>query len=100
MGKFKVGDAVQLAWKPYSEYSPLVISSMFMHFVSGKRLTVIHEADKDGDYHLMDGDGKTLWLNENDIEAWDGESGDYHLMGSARKTLWSNEGDVEVCDEV
>ena len=72
MGKFKVGDVVQLAWKPYSEYSPLVISSMFMHFVSGKKLTVVEGADEAGDYYLMDCDSKTLWLNENDIEAWDG----------------------------
>ena len=72
MGKFKVGDAVQLAWKPVNEYSRLVISSIFASFLRGKRLTVIEDIDESGDYHLMDGAGKTLWLNENDIVAWDG----------------------------
>lgn len=71
MGKFKVGDAVQLAWKSMDEYSHLVLNSFFAGIIRGKKLTVIEVVDEDGDYHLTDGDG-TLWLNENDIEAWDG----------------------------
>ena len=72
MGKFKVGDAVQLAWKSMDEYSYLVLNSVFARLIRGEKLTVIEEVDKDGDYHLMDRNDKTLWLNENDIEAWDG----------------------------
>lgn len=71
MGKFKVGDAVQLAYKPIYEYSPLVVSGIFKLCLEGKRLVVEDEPDKDGDYLLVDGYGGHLWLNESDIEAWD-----------------------------
>lgn len=100
MGKFKVGDAVQLAHKPIHEYSPLVINDTFRLYLEGKRLVVEDDSDEEGDYLLVDGHGGLLFLTENDIEAWDDESGDYHLMDGAGKTLWLNDGDIEVCDEV
>lgn len=72
MKRYNQGDFVQLIDKPFKEYSELVIHPMFASFVSGKRLMVIEPEDKDGHYHLCDGDGKELWLDRNDIEPWDG----------------------------
>ena len=69
--KYNKGDFVQLVFKPFEEYSWLVIHPMFVHFVSGKKLMVIESEDEDGHYHLRDKDGRELWLDRNDIEPWD-----------------------------
>lgn len=71
-GKYNSGDFVQLVFKPFEEYSELVINPMFAHFVSGKKLMVIEPEDEDGYCHLCDEEGKELWLLHNDIELWDG----------------------------
>ena len=38
MGKFKVGDAVQLAWKSMDEYSHLVLNSFLLALSEEKSL--------------------------------------------------------------
>lgn len=72
MGKFNVGDAVQLADKPIYEYSALVINSMFLHKIEGQKLVVAGVADDDGDYPLYDMSGRMIFLNINDLEPWEG----------------------------
>lgn len=72
MGKFKVGDAVQLIDKPFDEYSKLVFSSMFLGKISGQKFIVVGAMDGDGDYLLHDIGGHLLWLNDNDLEPWEG----------------------------
>lgn len=72
MGKFKVGDAVQLIDKPFNKYSKLVFSSMFLGKISGQKFIVVEAMDEDGDYHLQDMNGCLLWLNDNDLEPWEG----------------------------
>lgn len=75
MSKFKVGDAVQLTDKPFDEYSGLVTSlpPMFAHMIAGIKLIVEKEADEYGDYFLRHAsENKPLWLNEIDIEPWEG----------------------------
>lgn len=72
MGKFNVGDAVQLIDKPFNEYSKLVFSSMFLGKIMGQKFIVIEAMDEDGDYHLHDIGGRSLWLNDNDLEPWEG----------------------------
>lgn len=72
MGKFKVGDAVQLIDKPFNEYSKLVFSSMFLGRISGQKFIVMEAMDEDGDYLLHDIGGQSLWLNDNDLEPWEG----------------------------
>lgn len=72
MGKFKVGDAVQLIDKPFDEYSKLVFSSMFLGKISGQKFIVEEAMDGDGDYLLQDIGGRPLWLNDNDLEPWEG----------------------------
>lgn len=72
MGKFKVGDAVQLIDKPFNEYNKLVFSSMFLGRISGQKFIVMEAMDGDGDYHLHDMNGLSLWLNDNDLEPWEG----------------------------
>lgn len=73
MGKFKVGDAVQLIDKPFNEYNnKLVFSSMFLGKISGRKFIVVQAMDGDGDYLLRDTNGYSLWLNDNDIEPWEG----------------------------
>ena len=73
MGKFKVGDEVQLIDKPLEEYdNRLVVNAVFKSMVEGKKLIVVANEDEDGDYHLRDTDGKPLYLNVNDIEPWEG----------------------------
>ena len=72
MGKFKVGDAVQLIDKPFNEYSKLVFSSMFLGKIVGQKFIVIEAMDGDGDYLLRDICGRLLWLNDNDLEPWEG----------------------------
>ena len=70
--KFKVGDAVQLIDKPFNEYSKLVLSSMFLGKISGQKFIVVEAMDEDGDYLLQDMNGRLLWLNDNDLEPWEG----------------------------
>ena len=72
MGKFKVGDAVQLIDKPFNEYGALVINSIFLSKISGQKFIVVEAMDEDGDYHLHDMNGLSLWLNDNDLEPWEG----------------------------
>lgn len=72
MGKFKVGDAVQLIDKPFNEYGSLVINSIFLSKISGQKFIVAEAMDGDGDYHLHDVNGYSLWLNESDLEPWEG----------------------------
>lgn len=73
MGKFKVGDAVQLIDKPFNEYNnKLVFSSIFLGKIRGQKFIVVEAMDGDGDYHLRDIDGYSLWLNDNDLEPWEG----------------------------
>lgn len=72
MGKFKVGDAVQLIDKPFNEYSELVFSSVFLGKISGQKFIVVEEMDEDGDYLLHDMNARLLWLNDNDLEPWEG----------------------------
>lgn len=72
MGKFKVGDAVQLIDKPFNEYGKLVFSSMFLRRISGQKFIVAEAMDGDGDYLLHDISGRLLWLNDNDLEPWEG----------------------------
>lgn len=72
MDKFKVGDAVQLIDKPFNEYSKLVFSSMFLGRIMGQKFIVIKAMDKDGDYLLHGIGGRPLWLNDNDLEPWEG----------------------------
>lgn len=72
MGKFKVGDAVQLIDKPFNEYSKWVFSSMFLGKISGRKFIVVEAMDEDGDYVLQDMNGRLLWLNDNDLEPWEG----------------------------
>lgn len=72
MGKFKVGDAVQLIDKPFNEYSKLVFSSMFLGKISGQKFIVVEAMDRDGDCHLHDMMGYSFWLNDNDLEPWEG----------------------------
>ena len=72
MGKFKVGDAVQLIDKPFNEYGALVINSIFLSKISGQKFIVVEAMDEDGDYHLHDMNGLSLWLNDNDLEHWEG----------------------------
>ncbi len=72
MGKFNIGDAVQLIDKPFNEYSELVFSSMFLGKISGQKFIVVEAMDKYGDYPLQDMNGRLLWLNENDLEPWEG----------------------------
>lgn len=72
MGKFKVGDVVQLIDKPFNEYSKLVFSSMFLGKIMGQKFIVIEAMDEDGDYLLHDICGRLLWLNDNDLEPWEG----------------------------
>ena len=72
MGKFKVGDEVQLAYKPLEEYdNRLVVNWVFKSMIEGRKLIIIENEDEDGIYGLRDPDGKRLYLNANDIEAWD-----------------------------
>ena len=72
MGKFKVGDAVQLIDKPFNEYSKLVFSSRFLGQISGQKFIVAEAMDGDGDYLLHDIRGQSLWLNDDDLEPWEG----------------------------
>ena len=72
MGKFKVGDAVQLIDKPFNEYGALVINSVFLSKISGQKFIVVEAMDDDDDYHLHDMNGRSLWLNDNDLEPWEG----------------------------
>ena len=72
MGKFNVGDAVQLIDKPICEYSALVINSMFLHKIEGQKLVIAGVADDDGDYPLYDMCGRMIYLNANDLEPWEG----------------------------
>lgn len=72
MGKFNIGDAVQLVDKPIYEYSALVINSIFLHKVLGQKLIVAGVADDDGDYPLDDICGRMIYLNVNDLEPWEG----------------------------
>ena len=72
MGKFNVGDAVQLIDKPFNEYSKLVFSSMFLGRISGQKFIVAEPMDNDGDYLLHDIRGQSLWLNDDDLEPWEG----------------------------
>ena len=72
MGKFKVGDAVQLIDKPFNEYSSLVFSSMFLGRISGQKFIVAEPMDNDSDYLLHDIRGQSLWLNDDDLEPWEG----------------------------
>ena len=72
MGKFKVGDALQLIDKPFNEYGALVINSIFLSKISGQKFIVVEAMDGDGDYHLYDMNGLSLWLNDNDLEPWEG----------------------------
>ena len=72
MGKFKVGDAVQLIDKPFNEYSKLVFSSMFLGQIVGQKFIVAEPMDNDGDYLLHDIRGQSLWLNDDDLEPWEG----------------------------
>ncbi len=72
MGKFKVGDAVQLIDKPFFEYGALVINSIFLSKISGQKFIVARAMDEDGDYLLLDIGGCPLWLNDNDLEPWEG----------------------------
>ena len=50
MGKFNVGDAVQLIDK--HEYSALVINSMFLSMIRGRKFIVARSADDNDDYAL------------------------------------------------
>ncbi len=72
MSKFKVGDAVQLIDKPIYEYSALVINSMFLHNIKGQKFVVAGVADNNGDYPLYDVCGRMIYLNDNDLEPWEG----------------------------
>lgn len=70
MGKFKIGDCVRLAKKPFDKYSDLVLNTKFLRRIDGEKLVVIDEADEDGDYYLMSENKGRCYLNEGDIEAW------------------------------
>lgn len=72
MGKFNVGDAVQLVDKPIYEYSALVVNSMFLHKIEGQKLVVAGVADDNDDYPLYDMYGRMIYLNDNDLESWEG----------------------------
>lgn len=72
MGKFNVGDFVEIADKKLDEYSYLVVSELFVALLKGVKLMVRHVDMKNDDYLLMDKNGCTLWLNETDIKAWEG----------------------------
>lgn len=70
MGKFNVGDAVQLIDK--HEYSALVINSMFLNMIRGRKFIVARAADDNDDYLLRDEYGRDIFLNGNDLEPWEG----------------------------
>lgn len=71
MGKFNVGDFVEIADKKLDEYSYLVVSELFVALLRGQKLMVRRVDRKNNDYLLMDKNGGILWLNENDIKAWE-----------------------------
>lgn len=72
MGKFNVGDAVQLIDKPIYEYSALVINSMFLSMIRGHKFIVARSADYNNDYLLRDEYGYDIFLNDSDLEPWEG----------------------------
>jgi len=71
MGKFNVGDFVEIADKKLDEYSYLVVSELFVALLMGQKLMVRRVDRKNNDYLLRDKNGGILWLNENDIKAWE-----------------------------
>ena len=71
MGKFNVGDFVEIADKKLDEYSYLVVSELFVMLLMGQKLMVKRVDRKNNDYLLMDKNGGILWLNETDIKAWE-----------------------------